>query len=158
MPRCCALQSRDKADALPLLPPHPTGETLLNDVLPMHVAQSLKNLISSRGTTPANSPRFPAAHRSGSNGDSLGDLSITTPDSSVPILKLPIPLRCVPGSTPDAVPEDGCHHDGGQPVALGYQQWHPSVTILFADIVGFTTLSNEVEPELVMLMLHGEHF
>ena len=39
---------------------------------------------------------------------------------------------------------------------LVYQQWHPAVSILFADIVGFTTLSKEVEPEQVMLMLHGE--
>ena len=40
--------------------------------------------------------------------------------------------------------------------ALVYKQWHPAVSILFADIVGFTTLSKEVEPEQVMLMLHGE--
>lgn len=34
------------------------------------------------------------------------------------------------------------------------KRWHESVTVLFADIVGFTTFSKEVEPETVMLMLH----
>jgi class 3 adenylate cyclase len=31
---------------------------------------------------------------------------------------------------------------------------HANVSVLFADIVGFTTLSKEVPPEAVMAMLH----
>lgn len=33
--------------------------------------------------------------------------------------------------------------------AVVYKQWHPNVTVLFADIVGYTALSQEVEPEQV---------
>ncbi|GFH21610.1 guanylate cyclase domain-containing protein [Haematococcus lacustris] len=32
--------------------------------------------------------------------------------------------------------------------------WHPNVSVLFADIVGFSTVSQEVEPEQVFAMLN----
>ncbi|GFR43720.1 hypothetical protein Agub_g4831 [Astrephomene gubernaculifera] len=40
------------------------------------------------------------------------------------------------------------------PVGLVYQQWHSNVTVLFADIVQFTPMSQAMEPQQVMLMLH----
>ncbi|GLC40276.1 hypothetical protein PLESTM_001032600, partial [Pleodorina starrii] len=35
-----------------------------------------------------------------------------------------------------------------------YKQWHAGVSVLFADIVGWTSLAQEVEAEEVMLLLH----
>ncbi|GIL47940.1 hypothetical protein Vafri_4671 [Volvox africanus] len=35
-----------------------------------------------------------------------------------------------------------------------YKQWHGGVSVLFADIVGWTSLAQEVEAEEVMLLLH----
>ncbi|KAJ9510625.1 hypothetical protein QJQ45_027494 [Haematococcus lacustris] len=37
---------------------------------------------------------------------------------------------------------------------IPYKQWHPAVSVLFADIVGFTNMSQQCEPEDVMRMLH----
>ncbi|GIL70500.1 hypothetical protein Vretimale_3618 [Volvox reticuliferus] len=39
-------------------------------------------------------------------------------------------------------------------VGLVYQQWHSDVTVLFADIVQFTPMSQAMEPQQVMMMLH----
>jgi hypothetical protein len=39
-----------------------------------------------------------------------------------------------------------------------YKQRHEGVSVLFADIVGFTTISKEVEPDEVMAMLHELFF
>ncbi|KAG2450447.1 hypothetical protein HYH02_004949 [Chlamydomonas schloesseri] len=44
---------------------------------------------------------------------------------------------------------------GGRSTAVVYKQWHPAVSVLFADIVGYTALSQSVEPEEVMMMLHA---
>jgi class 3 adenylate cyclase len=38
--------------------------------------------------------------------------------------------------------------------AVPFKEEHARVSVLFADIVGFTTISKEVEPEAVMAMLH----
>ncbi|KAG2443734.1 hypothetical protein HXX76_002080 [Chlamydomonas incerta] len=35
-----------------------------------------------------------------------------------------------------------------------YKQWHSAVSVLFADIVGYTTLARSLDPEQVMAMLH----
>ncbi len=35
------------------------------------------------------------------------------------------------------------------PVGLVYQQWHPNVTVLFADVVSFTPMSQAMEPQQV---------
>ena len=37
----------------------------------------------------------------------------------------------------------------GPEVPVVYKQWHPEVTVLFADICGYTAMSNSVEPEQV---------
>jgi class 3 adenylate cyclase len=37
---------------------------------------------------------------------------------------------------------------------VAYKSWHPHVTVLFADIAGYTAMSTDVEPEAVMLLLH----
>ncbi|KAG2440999.1 hypothetical protein HXX76_003852 [Chlamydomonas incerta] len=57
--------------------------------------------------------------------------------------------------------EDGATDSGtpggaaGGRSAVVYKQWHPAVSVLFADIVGYTALSQSVEPEEVMMMLHA---
>lgn len=35
---------------------------------------------------------------------------------------------------------------------VAYKQCHPDVSVLFADIVGFTTISKEVDPEQVTIV------
>ncbi|KAL6758111.1 nucleotide cyclase [Haematococcus lacustris] len=51
-----------------------------------------------------------------------------------------------PSEVPTAEREGAC---------VVYQQWHPAVSVLFADIVGFTNMSQQCEPEDVMLLLHN---
>ncbi|GIM13643.1 hypothetical protein Vretimale_16709, partial [Volvox reticuliferus] len=36
-----------------------------------------------------------------------------------------------------------------------YKQWHSSVTVLFADIVGYTSMAQSLAPEQVMAVLHS---
>jgi class 3 adenylate cyclase len=38
---------------------------------------------------------------------------------------------------------------GGGEVPVVYKSWHPAVSVLFADISGYTALSTSVEPEQV---------
>jgi class 3 adenylate cyclase len=38
---------------------------------------------------------------------------------------------------------------GDSEVPVVYKQWHPAVSVLFADISGYTALSTQVEPEQV---------
>ncbi|GIL54945.1 hypothetical protein Vafri_10637 [Volvox africanus] len=42
----------------------------------------------------------------------------------------------------------------GSSETIVYKHWHPQVSVLFADVLGYTRLSCEVEPEVVMLLLH----
>jgi class 3 adenylate cyclase len=37
---------------------------------------------------------------------------------------------------------------------LVYKQWHSNVSVLFADICGYTAMTQQVEPDHTMLMLH----
>lgn len=39
-------------------------------------------------------------------------------------------------------------------VPLVYRQWHSNVSVLFADICGYTAMTQQVEPDHTMLMLH----
>ncbi len=98
----------------------------------MHVAQQLRNRISNRARISAPSPRCTARTISAP----LLDDDLRTPEPTVPIMKLPSQSLASTGSPKkdaesEGVSSDGGHYDGGQP-QLGYQQWHPSVTILFA--------------------------
>ncbi|GIM03753.1 hypothetical protein Vretimale_8421 [Volvox reticuliferus] len=42
----------------------------------------------------------------------------------------------------------------GASETIVYKHWHRQVSVLFADMLGYTRLSCEVEPEVVMLLLH----
>ncbi|KAG2500679.1 hypothetical protein HYH03_001445 [Edaphochlamys debaryana] len=41
------------------------------------------------------------------------------------------------------------------PVDVPYKQWHTRVSVLFADIVGYTNMARSLEPEQVMEVLHS---
>ncbi|GLI65786.1 hypothetical protein VaNZ11_009402 [Volvox africanus] len=44
---------------------------------------------------------------------------------------------------------------GAVALDVPYKQWHSSVTVLFADIVGYTSMAQSLAPEQVMAVLHS---
>ncbi|KAG2439339.1 hypothetical protein HXX76_004698 [Chlamydomonas incerta] len=49
----------------------------------------------------------------------------------------------------------GADHDAGAlPVGVPYARWHSAVSVLFADICGYTATSQALQPEEVMELLH----
>lgn len=53
----------------------------------------------------------------------------------------------------DAARQAGCTSAGGAAAdgaaAVAYKQWHANVSVLFADVQGYTELADKVEPEQV---------
>ncbi|GFR47149.1 hypothetical protein Agub_g8840 [Astrephomene gubernaculifera] len=102
-------------------------EAVLTDIMPEAVMESLKRKAlqsSSRSVLPP-SDEGPAA-ADGSAGDGGGGGSCQQQQAA----------------------------DSAAAAAVVYKEWHPMVSILFADIVGYTNMSQQVDPEEVMMMLH----
>ncbi|GAX85402.1 hypothetical protein CEUSTIGMA_g12818.t1 [Chlamydomonas eustigma] len=127
------------------------GEKLITDMIPEHVAESLKRKL--KGLHTGAQPRAALTPRSSSL---VTPLSRALTQDSIQVNSIAgEDVKLTEQMDPDGVAENNEKALSPQnEVQLVYQQWHPAVTILFADIVGFTTLSKEVEPEQVMYMLH----
>ena len=145
----------------------PTGERMITDMIPGHVANMIKKRHAREAHLSMSSPG--CMRGEGSTGPACDvDAAIMFSSSAIG------DCAVIDGGGGEGLEEDcgtrGQKCDDGrgdtpaasprhqQASTLVYQQWHPAVSILFADIVGFTTLSKEVEPEQVMLMLHGACF
>jgi len=58
------------------------------------------------------------------------------------------------GGSPAAAAVAAAAANPGMGLPVMYKKWHANVTVLFADIVGYTALASKLEPEETMALLH----